>query len=44
MRILMVSSSLEGLTMILFNELARAEFLAEISRNFCWSIIMMMRI
>ena len=43
MRILRVSSRLLGLTTILLRELARAGFLAEISRNFWSSIIMMTR-
>ena len=34
MRILRVSSRFDGFTMILLRELARAGFLAEISRNF----------
>ena len=44
MRILRVSVLSVGLTMILLRELARAEFLAEISRNFWSSIIRIMRI
>lgn len=44
MRILRVSSRLLGVTTILLRELARAEFLADISRNFWSSMMRIMRI